>query len=257
MATKSRPPLIAVFDSGIGGMTILASLLKKIPTAKYIYYGDTANAPYGPRSAEEIFSLSVAAIEKLMTRRPDVIVIACNTVTSTSISKLREKFPTVQFVGVEPAVKPAVIVTERKKVIVAATAATLKSDSYRQLKTAWAAGIEVIDLAKPNWVAMIEADELNAATLAADAQMIAASGADTLVLACTHFPFLKPKLQELLPGVMIIDSAEPVASRVQRLLELSDEPNVIDADIQWQFSDQPQPDAARLARLWTIAQHIG
>lgn len=240
---------IAVFDSGIGGLTILAALVKKLPAARYVYFGDTVNAPYGPRSAEEIFSLSLAAIDKLLKFKPDGIVIACNTVTSTSIAKLREKYPSVTFIGVEPAIKPAVIVTEKKKVIVAATQATLNSESYQQLKTAVAQGIDVIDLPKPNWVSMIEANDLNNATLAADVQMIAASGADTLVLACTHFPFLKPKLQELLPGMMIIDSAEPVANRVARFFPDPGGTASGDPHIEWIFTDGNKKNDQRM-NLW-------
>lgn len=240
---------IAVFDSGVGGLTILAALVKKIPAVQYIYFGDTANAPYGTRPAEEIFSLSVTAVEKLIVHQPDVIVVACNTVTSTSITKLREKYPAIHFVGVEPAIKPAVIVTEKKKIIVAATQATLNSESYQHLKRTFAQGIEVIDLPKPTWVKMIETNELNDTMLAADANMIAASGSDTLVLACTHFPFLKHKLQEFLPGMMIIDSAEPVANRVQRLVE-SSEPRAGDEPmITWIWSDGTSKNEIR-RNLW-------
>lgn len=253
MAVPHTSPTIAVFDSGIGGMTILAALVKKIANAKFIYYGDTAHAPYGPRSAEEIFDLSSTAIEQLLTYQPDVIVIACNTVTSTSITKLREKFPETFFVGVEPAIKPAVIVSEKKKIAVAATTATLSSDSYQKLKHDWASGIQVIDLPKPTWVDMVERQVIDDALLATDAAHLRESGADVLVLACTHFPFLKKKLQNLLPDIMIIDSADPVANRVARILESNENTDGTPSpQIKWNFSDQD--DAAHDQRLqfWKI-----
>lgn len=251
-----RRPTIAVFDSGIGGMTILASVVKKIPGAKYVYFGDTANAPYGPRSSAEILALSIRAIEKLLTYHPDVVVIACNTVTSTSIAKLRERFPTVLFVGVEPAIKPAVQISTNKKIMVAATQATLVSDSYRRLKKLWADGVEVVDLARPEWVRMVEENDNVDEILTRDCQEILATGADVLVLACTHFPFLKQQLQQLLPPIMIIDSADPVAFHVQELLNLPDDSTGGEPEIQWLFSEARHPDATTRERLWTIAQRI-
>ncbi len=253
----SQRPTIAVFDSGVGGMTILASLVKKIPDASYVYFGDTANAPYGSRSTDEIFALSSGAIEKLLTYKPAVIVIACNTATSTSIVKIREKFPTMIVVGVEPAVKPAVIVSNKKKIIVVATTATLQSDSYQALKNTWAAGVEVLDLPKPEWVRMVEESKIDDDILSADAADIVASGADTLVLACTHFPFLKRKLQQLMPDMMIIDSAEPVAQRVWRGLGEPKSTVKQPAAITWLFSDPQGPNEMAHQILWTKALEIG
>lgn len=258
MEASQRRPTIAVFDSGVGGMTILASLTQKIPGASFVYFGDTANAPYGPRSADDIFSLSVVAIERLQTHEPDVIVIACNTVTSTSITKLRENFPDTVFVGVEPAIKPAVIVTEKKKIAVAATAATLQSESYQALKKTWATGMEVLDVPKPEWVRMVEEGRIDDTILAADAAGIIASGADTLVLACTHFPFLKRQLQQLMPKLMIIDSAEPVANRVARILDVPGSDTIMaPPHIEWIFSDPQHPNETTRQHLWTKALEIG
>lgn len=251
MEASQGRPTIAVFDSGVGGMTILASLTKKIPGASFVYFGDTANAPYGPRSADDIFSLSVVAIERLRAYKPDVIVIACNTVTSTSIAKLREKFPNIQFVGVEPAIKPAVIVTEKKKVLVAATTATLQSESYQALKKTWATGVKVLDVPKPEWVRMVEENQIDDTILATDAAEILASGADTLVLACTHFPFLKKKLQECLPDMMIIDSAEPVANRVARILDVPGGDTIMAQPlIEWIFSCEDDLTKRQRDHLW-------
>lgn len=258
MAMSSGRPTVAVFDSGVGGMTILAALVKQIPGAKFVYYGDTAQAPYGQRSAEEIFALSQAAITALLVHRPAVIVIACNTVTSTSITALREKFPAVPFVGVEPAVKPGAAASRKKMIIVAATTATLRSDSYQKLKNQWADGVEVIDLPKPAWVKMIEANTSADEILARDAREILATGADVLVLACTHFPFIKTKLQHLLPDMTIIDSAEPVAAQVQRVLATSlPESTMKEPKITWIFSDLHRPTLQWREKLWTIARQNG
>lgn len=258
MAMSSVRPTIAVFDSGVGGMTILAALAKQIPRAKFLYYGDTAHAPYGQRSAEEIFTLSQAAVTALLVHRPAVIVIACNTVTSTSITALREKFPAVPFVGVEPAIKPGAAASRRKKIIVAATTATLHSESYRNLKNQWANGVEVIDLPKPTWVKMIEENTSVDEILTRNAQEILATGADVLVLACTHFPFIKPKLHRLLPGMTIIDSAAPVAAQVQRVLATSrPESTMKDPEITWIFSSPHRPTTQWREKLWTIARQNG
>lgn len=258
MSERSAKPTIAVFDSGIGGITILSALTTKMPAANYIYYGDTANAPYGPRPAEEIYELSCVAIKKLLVHQPDVVVLACNTVTSTSISLLRQTFPDVRFVGVEPAVKTAAAKTHVKKIVVAATSATLNSDSYTKLKKQWASDVEVIDLPKPEWVKMIEENEVVDAILEADARDIQSSGTDVLVLACTHFPFLKSKLQQLLPGITIIDSAEPVAEQVKRVLErYVDGDEAKEPTVTWLFSNHDRPGITGTEKLWTVAQRTG
>lgn len=257
MDLTRRSPVIAVFDSGLGGLTILAAIVKKNSTALFVYYGDTANAPYGPRSADDIFKLSLAAITEILKSKPDVIVIACNTVTSTSLKKLRDIFPAVTFIGVEPVVKPAAALSRTKKIYVVATAATLASESYAALKKLWATDVEVIDAPRPAWVKMVEDNAIHDIVLTEDAADIRAKGADVLVLACTHFPFLKPKLQQLLPELTILDSAEPVAEQVgQKLPDISLMPISGKPNITWIFSNPARPSVVDREQLWTRAQDI-
>lgn len=214
--------MVGFFDSGVGGLSILREFRKLLPNEEVVYFGDTAHLPYGSRSAEEITDLSLQAVDFLLRQKPKVIVIACNTATSVAIQTLRRRYPTLPIVGVVPVVKTLAQHTQNKRVAVCAMAATLSSNIYAQLKKEFAPGIEVLELAQPEWVMFIEAGELNSPKVLESVNSVAKRvhdfGADSLALGCTHFDFLLPTLVRAMPRVAMYDSGSAVARHVVRVL---------------------------------------
>jgi len=213
---------IGIFDSGIGGLSILQSIRARLPQADLVYYGDTANVPYGGRPAEDIERLSLEALEVVRTFQPDAVVVACNTATSVAIQKLRSVHSELPMIGVVPVIKKAAEASARKRIAVLATTATLTSHSYESLKRSFAHDVEVLDLALPEWVTMTENGDLESrelrASVASVSRRIQEFGADVVALGCTHFVFLRPALEAVLPGVEIMDSGEAVARQTERIL---------------------------------------
>lgn len=214
--------MIGIFDSGVGGLTIMGEVQRILPNADIIYYGDSAHVPYGLRTPDEITELAGAAVEVLLQHHPDLVVIGCNTATAVAIHALRAKFPKVPIVGVVPVVKTLAERTRNKKVAVCATNATLASPMYAKLKQDFAQGVEFLELAQPDWVMFAEAadplgPEAKVSVMAA-AKKIRAFGADALALGSTHFPFLRPLIEPALLGVTVIDSGPAVARQVVTIL---------------------------------------
>lgn len=214
--------MIGFFDSGVGGLSILREFRKLLPNEDVVYFGDTAHVPYGSRSAEEITALSLQATGFLFEQRPKLIVIACNTATSVAIQVLRQRYPTLPIVGVVPVVKTLAQHTQNKRVAVCATAATLSSNIYTQLINEFTTGMEVLELALPEWVMFVEAGELNSSKVLESVNSAADSihdfGADSVALGCTHFDFLLPMLVRAMPTVAIYDSGSAVARHIVRVL---------------------------------------
>lgn len=228
--------MIGIFDSGVGGLSILQELRKALPNADFTYFGDTANVPYGGRPRKEIIELSTQAVRALLRDTPDLVVVACNTATSVAIEELRRSFPHLPIVGVVPVLKTATAHTRKGKAAVLATGATLQSDSYRDLKQKFASGVAVLELALPEWVELVEEGKTTpsrhpaghpssleegrvvAQSVRGVAQNIRHFGADIVVMGCTHFVFLRASLERELPGVEILDSGPAVARQVVRVL---------------------------------------
>lgn len=194
-----------------------------LPDSDIVYYGDTAHVPYGGRPHDEIERLTLNAVSVLRKRKPDLIVIACNTATSVAINAVRAANPDVPIVGVVPVLKTAAETTKTGHVAVLATDATLKSQSYQDLKNRFASKVAVLELALPEWVAFVEQGNVNGtdahASVATVAQKVLAAGSDVVALGCTHFPFLRPAIEQALPGVLVLDSGGAVARQVVRVLE--------------------------------------
>lgn len=219
----SRP--IAVFDSGIGGLSVLRHLLAQLPAESFIYLADQAHVPYGGRTNQEIFTFSAGITRFLRAQDAKLIVVACNTATAAALTQLRRQFPDLLFVGMEPAVKPAARHTRSGKVGVLATAGTLSSDRYASLMRRFAQHVTVVEEPCMGLVEQIEAGEIaSAATemlLRRCVQPMLDDGIDTLVLGCTHYPFVQPLLAQILsrhPGITIIDPAPAVARQAVRVL---------------------------------------
>ena len=214
---------IGIFDSGLGGLSILRDIRALLPSADITYYGDTANVPYGGRPTVEVERLSLAALEVVRRSNPDIVVVACNTVTSVAIQVLRSAHTELPIAGVVPVIKQAGETSKAKKISVLATVATLSSHSYASLKQTFAEGVDVLELALPEWVTMVEQGDLDRVEVKQSVAHVASKvqefGADVIALGCTHFVFLRSQIESALPGVRVLDSGQAVARQTQRLLE--------------------------------------
>jgi len=215
---------IGVFDSGVGGLWILKYLREKLPEYNYIFLGDQAHVPYGSRSQEEIQKFSEEITKFLISKDCQLIVVACNTASGASLKSLREKFPQIKFVGMEPAVKPAVETTETGKVGVLATPATFQSELYNSVVERFSHGAELFKDTCPGLVEEIEKGNLNSEKVKdilknALSPMIK-NGIDTVVLGCTHYPFVIPTIKEIVgEKVKVIDPTPAIARQVGKILD--------------------------------------
>lgn len=213
---------IGVFDSGVGGLTVLRELREQLPGARLRYLADTAYAPYGSRSPEEIRARSIAISEHLIDRGAELIVVACNTATAHAIEALRERWPALPFVGTEPGIKPAVAATRNGRIGLLATPATAASARLRALIERHAAGRVVVVQGCPGIVERIEAGDLGSAELRAllaqHCEPLRAAGVDTALLGCTHYPLIEPLWQAALgPNVKLLRIETAVARRTAEL----------------------------------------
>ncbi len=215
---------IGVFDSGIGGLTVANAILGLRPQEKLLYLADNARAPYGQRSVEELRRFSFEITDWLIGQEAKLIVVACNTAVSAALTELRAAYPTVTFVGMEPALKPAALLTRTGKIAVLATAATLASDRFYDLSARFATGLEVHTDPCLGLVRLIEegradSEECRELLRSITAPLVEAR-VDTVVLGCTHYPLVADELQRKLgPGVTLIDPAPAAARRTVYLLE--------------------------------------
>ncbi len=214
---------IGIFDSGVGGTSIWKEVVKMLPHESTLYLADSANAPYGEKSKEEILNLSIKNTELLLEKGSKIIVVACNTATTNAIDYLRENFP-VPFIGIEPAIKPAAFHTRTKKVGVLATKGTLSSSLFHNTSKLFAEGITVLEQEGKGLVELIEANQVYShkmqELLTTFLQPMLDQQIDCLVLGCTHYPYLIPVLKEMLPeNITIIDSGEAVARQTKTILE--------------------------------------
>ncbi len=222
MAEKFLP--IAVFDSGIGGVSVLKELVKALPNENFIYFGDTANAPYGVKSADEVRGLTFSAYEQLKAEGIKAFVIACNTATSVAVASLREKYPNDIIIGVEPALKPAVESGEYPTVAVLATPLTLKEEKFANLLSRFEAEAKVIPFACPGLVEFVERGEIEGENLRAFLTTLLepfkVEKLDCVVLGCTHYPFVKAEISAILgENVRIFDGSVGTALNTRRRLE--------------------------------------
>lgn len=215
---------IGVFDSGVGGLSVLRALHAYLPHERFLYLGDQAHVPYGGRSPEDLRAISEGITRFFLTQGVKMIVIACNTASAAALKTLRADYPQIPFVGMEPAVKPAAEQTLSGKVGVLATSFTLQGALYASVVERFAQGVQVYQAACPGLVTQVEAGALNSPQtrdiLEETLTPMLAEGVDTLVMGCTHFPFLIPLIEEISDGrVRIIDPAPSVAKQVGRVLE--------------------------------------
>jgi len=219
---------IGFFDSGIGGLSVLRHAPSRIANADYLYVADSAYAPYGRQSEELVRQRSHRIADFLLAKPVDAIVIACNTATALAAESIRAATD-IPVVAMEPALKPAMQCSANKKVAVLATATTLASERYRCLKQEHAFDGEVYERACHHWVEAVEKGDLDDAQLQAlvdaELQQLSVFGADTYILACTHFPFLARNIETGLgSGLRLIDPAAAVVEQLARRLDISPPP---------------------------------
>jgi glutamate racemase len=220
----NMPGNIGVFDSGVGGLSVLRALMQQIPGEDMLYVADQAHVPYGPRPLEQVRQFSEAITRFLLEKSAKIVVVACNSASAAALSHLRTTFPDTPFVGMEPAVKPAAETTQTRVVGVLATPATFQGALFESVLERFAAGVTVLRDTCPGLVQQIEAGDLSGprtrAILEAALRPMLDQHVDTVVLACTHFPFVIPTVQKIVgPNVRVIDPAPAIARQTLRLLQ--------------------------------------
>jgi glutamate racemase len=215
---------IGVFDSGVGGLSVLRAIRQQLPYERAIFIADQAHVPYGPRSLEEVRSFAEGITRFLLGEGAKLIVVACNAASAAALHTMRKRFPHIPFVGMEPAVKPAAKKTASKVVGVLATPATFQGELYASVVERFAKDVTLIQHTCPGLVSRIEVGDLDGkkvrAILEGALLPMLERGIDTVVLGCTHYPFVIPLIEDIVgPSVRVIDPAPAVARQVGRMLD--------------------------------------
>ena len=245
---------IGVMDSGMGGISVLRELVRLLPNENFIFYGDSAHAPYGSRSTDEIYNMTENVIHRLLEEGVKAVVIACNTASSVAGAKLREEYPELPIVAIEPALKPAVIGCPGGRVVVLATEATLREKKFAGLLEEWKAKAEIVKLPLPGLPEFVERGELDSPRLREFLQgyflSLGDRPVDGVVLGCTHYPFVRRVIAELLgPQVKVFDGAAGTARQLRRrlysrqLLSGRQQPG----SIRW-LNSSPEPEMIELSQ---------
>lgn len=219
---------IGIFDCGVGGLSVFREIRRLIPGASYVYYADSAFCPYGEKTPGEIQDRARAITDILLSKGADVVVVACNTATAAAISTLRSEYG-IPFVGMEPAVKPAALGTRSGVIGVLATAGTLKGSLYIHTKGHYESDVRIIEHVGSGFVELVEKGILDGpqaeATVERSLEPLVSAGADTIVLGCTHYPFLLPVMERVAAriapasDIRFIDPAPAVARQTLKVLE--------------------------------------
>lgn len=210
---------IGIFDSGIGGEAVAEYMRLAYPQADVIVVNDREHVPYGDRTHDEIQRLTNTAIQPLLEQHCDIIIIACNTATAIAIEWLRASYPEQLFIGLEPMVKPASLLTKTGAITVCATPATLHSERYQRLKKQFAPHIKVIEPDCSEWAYMIEHKKVDESKIKTMVEQSKEHNADVIVLACTHYHWIKDSIEKFAgAGVTVLDPSTAIVSRVCVLL---------------------------------------
>lgn len=219
-AMDPRP--VGMFDSGVGGLSVLRAFRDMAPNERVVYFADTAFFPYGPRPAAEVRKRSFAIARRLLDLDVKLVVVACNTASGAAISDLRDAFP-IPFVAMVPGVKPAALSSPNRKVAILATPGTFDGRLYARVVEEFGRGTQIVEVPGTGLAEIVERGEWDSAA-ARDAVRAAlaapvARGVDTVVLGCTHYHFLADALRAEFPAVALVDTSEPVARRAVQVLE--------------------------------------
>lgn len=244
----TRP--IGLFDSGVGGLTVLHECLVNLPHEDFIYLGDTGSFPYGPRTIENVRALAFRNASFLVDQGVKLIVVACNSAASAALPQLQAAFDTPIVGVVMPGARAAVQETRNRRIGLMATEATLRSGSYQQALQTFDAGMEVLAVACPRLAPLIQEGNVSSEEMQeAVREYVAplkAGGCDTVILGCTHYPLVMPMLRRLLgPGVSFVNSAEEIAREVIEMLERKGIGNERDREGDYRFYSTGDPEAFR------------
>jgi glutamate racemase len=216
---------VGIFDSGVGGLSVVEAFQRVAPNEDILYFADTAWFPYGPRPAAEVRKRSFAITQRLVQGGAKLVVVACNTASAAAVDDLRKAFD-VPFVGMVPGVKPAAAGSRSRRVVILATEGTFDGELYSRVVEEFGRGTVIVAVPGTGLAEMVEAGDAgsvrsrSALASALDGEMRA--GADTIVLGCTHYHFLAPGIRDLYPGVTIVDTSEAVAKRAKHVLDERD-----------------------------------
>ena len=220
---------ICVFDSGVGGISVLRELVKIMPNEDFLFFGDSANAPYGTKSKEEVRKLTIDATKRFMEEGAKGVTIACNTATSAAVRVLREMYPDFPIVGIEPALKPAATEFPGKRILVLATPMTIAEEKFHRLLSKYEDDAEVIPLPAPGLMEFVENGKMDSPELMEFLEELLApykkgekKEVAGVVLGCTHYPFVAKQIGSVLgEGVKIFDGSEGTAREMKRRLEVA------------------------------------
>ena len=208
---------VGVFDSGVGGLSVANAIQKALPAISVSYVNDKQHVPYGDKTPEQLLNFVVPILQKLVAKGCDCIVIACNTVTTTIISTLREIIP-IPLIGIEPMVKPAAAQTKSGVIAICATPATLASERYAYLKQTFAAGKTILEPDCSRWSYMIEHNQIEDDFVAAQIDEVCNAGADVIVLGCTHYHWIEEKIRTMSADRAIV--VQPEQAVIQQLRQI-------------------------------------
>jgi glutamate racemase len=251
---------IGVFDSGVGGLSVLREIRNTIPHAPIIFFGDQYHVPYGPRSLNEVLSFSRIITRFLINLGAEMIVVACNAASAAALIELRKEFPAIPFVGMEPAVKPAAEKTLTGTVGVLATPATFQGKLYASVIERFANGVKIVQDTCPGLVQQIEKADFNSEAtvniLKKAIEPMINAGIDKVVLGCTHYPFVIPAIQQIVgPKIQVIDPAPAIARQTAKIYEqIQQNPVVIDHTLNTPTFIITSGDTSKLAEI--IAKFI-
>lgn len=209
---------IGVFDSGVGGDSVVRAITKALPDLEIIYREDKIHVPYGDKPVEEIYGYVMPILKEMIEAGCQVLVIACNTVTTNLIERLRGEL-NPPLVGLEPMVKPAAEQTKSGVIAVCATPSTLTSDRYRYLKRTYAQNVQVIEPDCSDWATMIEDNNVNTGEIKQQLDQMLSAGADQIVLGCTHYHWIEDLIERIVQGrAIILQPEQPVIEQLKRVL---------------------------------------
>jgi glutamate racemase len=254
---------IAVFDSGVGGLTVLSEIRRRLPAEATVYLGDSARTPYGPRPADEVRRFTLEAVDWLLDQDPKVIVLACNTATAQALTDVRERAPVPVIGVVRPGGVAAAAATRSRRVGVVATAGTVESGAYPAAIGEADPSVTVTQQACPDLVPLVEAGELAGARVEQavggylDALLARDPGLDTLLLGCTHYPLLRPVFERHLGDrVSVVDSAFTTALALEDLLDALRARRARDGDAANRVATTGDPEAFRAVAQRLFGEHL-
>lgn len=253
---RRREQPIGVFDSGVGGISVLQELIRIMPNEDYIYLGDSKNAPYGTKPLETVRRLTFENVKLLLDRGAKGLVVACNTATSAAVRLMRGMYPDLPIVGIEPALKPAALQKEHPRVLVMATPMTVQQEKFRQLMARYEDKAEIYPLACPGLMEFIEAGDLESERLHDFLEELLRpyvdKKLDSIVLGCTHYPFAKKMIRSIAgDAVSIFDGGEGTAREMRRRLAVADllNPSEKPGEVRFENSVATEAELALCRRL--------